>query len=189
MASLKIVQNIGEINYSGVSSISPPISLKSGFLRIANGPQFAHVAIGTDIVATPIDFGICVNETEIIKERVSSCVISGITTGTTTTLIAPSGTGQPFVVGDYVSITGFSGGATGINTNWARVTSVRTGLVWETSSGNVPGSNIVVQHNTSSILGPIDVTGTEVRRAVKVAIISEHGTSFAHLSEVQIAGN
>lgn len=189
MASLKIVQNIGEVSYSGVSSITAPIALKSGYLRIANGPQFVHVAIGTDIAATPSDFGICLNETEIIKERVSSSIIAGISTGTSTTLIAPSGTGQPFIVGDYVSITGFSGGASGINTNWARVSSVRSGLVWENNSGNVPGANIVVQHNTSSINGPIDITGAEVRRAVKVAMISEHGSSFAHVSEVQIAGN
>jgi hypothetical protein len=46
---------------------------------------------------------------------------------------------------------------------------------------------MTINWNTSSVSGPIDLGGAVVRRSIKVALISETGSSFAHISEVQVA--
>lgn len=173
MAYLKIIQNIGEFAVSGTSIESNPIALKSGYLRIANGPLMTHVAIGTGGAATESDFAIPANNSEIIKERVGSQAIAGITTGAETIIISPEGGSHPYDVDDYVSITGVS--PTGINTNWARVVSVLD-------------RRLVLDWNTSNVVGPFTFNGAETRRSVKLALSGAHGASYAQVSEVQIAG-
>lgn len=171
--ALKIVQNIGEFSFNNTTITSDPIPLKSGYLRVANGSFFAHVAIGTGTTATELDFGVPASESVILRERVSVQSIVGIVTGAQTVLIAPEGNGQPFEVGDYIEIGGVS--PTGINTNWAEVLSIS-------------GRNITVNVDSSSITGPFTFNGAHGRRAVKVSFSTTHGAAFAHLSEVQIAG-
>lgn len=173
--ALKIVQNIGEFSVAGNGTpiVSDPISLRSGYLRFANGPQFAHVAIGTGSTATEVDFGISATESVILKERVSAQSIVGVVTGSQTTLICPEGNSQPFEVGDYVSIFGVS--PVGINTNWAEVLSVTE-------------RNIVVNLNSTSVTGPFTFSGAHARRSVKVSFVGSYGATNVHVSEVQIAG-
>lgn len=183
MASYKIVQNLGQVSYTASSSLEGPLALKSGYLRIANSGQFLHVAIGTDITATVDDFGIPANQSEVLKERVSSQTIVGVTTGTTTQIDAPVGLGQPFIVGDYVAISGAT--PAGINTNWARVNSIYRGF--DRNNGG-PSERMVVDWDTTSVTGTIDLTSAEVRRSVKIALFGG-GSATAHISEVQIAGN
>ena len=174
MASLKIIQNIGEFTFNGSSVSSDPIALKSGYLRIANGPQFCHVAIGSTTIATEDDFGITANESLVLKESVASQGISGITTGAQTILLSPEGGGSAHSVGDYISISGAS--PVGINTNWARVVSVL-------------GRQLVLDYDTSNVIGPYSFAGAETRRSVKVTFNTSHGAAFAHVSEIQIAGS
>ena len=175
MASYKIVQNIGEFTFNATPVVSDPIALKSGYLRIANGSSFCHVAIGTGGAATSLDFGIPANQSVVLKERVSSQHIAGITTGVQTTIQSPEGGTPPFNVGDYIAINNVS--TSGINTDWARVVSIL-------------GRNMVLDWNTSGVVGPINFTNGETRRCVKLSFLGEHGgTPFAHVSEVQIAGS
>ena len=174
MASLKIIQNIGEFAFDGSVVATDPISLKTGYLRIANGTQFSHVAIGTGATATESDFGIPPNNVEIIKERVGSQGIAGITTGVQTIVLSPEGGSHPYLVDDYVSISGVS--PAGINTNWARVVSVL-------------GRQLTLDWDTSSVVGPFNFSDAETRRSVKLAFTTVHGATFAHVSEVQIAGS
>lgn len=174
MASLKIIQNIGEFTFDSSVVVTDPIALKTGYLRIANGPQFSHVAIGTGGTVTENDFGIPANNSEIIKERVASCGIAGITTGVQTVISAPEGGSHPYSVGDYIAIGGAS--PAGINTNWARVISIL-------------GRQLTVDWDTSAVVGPFVFSSAETRRSVKLAFTTVHGATFAHVSEVQIAGS
>jgi hypothetical protein len=172
--ALKIIQNIGEFTFNNTTVTSDPIALKSGYLRIANGPHFSHVAIGTDVVANENDFGVSANESVILKEKVSMQSIFDIVPGSVTTIVAPEGNGQPFEVGDYISITGVVN-PVGINTNWVEVLSV---------SGRIMTVNL----DTSSETGPFEFNNAQSRRSVKISLSSTHGSAYAHVSEVQIAG-
>ena len=64
----------------------------------------AHVAIGTEPIATNANFFILGGEEEQIALTKGSQAVVGITTGTTTILELPEGTQMPFIVGDFVTL-------------------------------------------------------------------------------------
>ena len=88
------------------SSIAQKANTLRGVLVGADAVQGAHVAIGTDASATTSDFYIVKNEPASINIfRPSSQRVVGITTGTTTLIDFPEGTGSPFAVGSRVDLT------------------------------------------------------------------------------------
>jgi hypothetical protein len=104
-----------------------------------------------------------------------------VSTGTTTTISLPGGTGSCVSVGDYVALTGIQ--PAGINTTFAQVSSI---LNTDPRNG-YQSDRIVLSWNTAAITGVITATSSaEIRKAVKVATNSS-GTT--HITEVQITNS
>lgn len=156
----------------GVASTSVPIALKSGYLRVTIGSTLGsaggYIAIGTNPVATSDNFHITSYSVDIVKETMKRQVITGITTGATTTLYFAENTGNPFVLGDYVTIE--NAPTVGLNTTHKEI---------------IGGSDtsIVINFNSSSITAP-NITGASVARSVKVSCLSYEPNTFFNIAEV-----
>ena len=92
------------------NTTSSGIAQQSDTLRVvlvgADAVQGAHVAIGTDASATTASYYVVKNEPASISlSRPSSQRVIGITTGATTLIDFPEGTGSPFAVGSRVNLT------------------------------------------------------------------------------------
>ena len=90
--------------------IAAGIAQQAKSLRVtlvgASGMDGAHVKTGTMPTATTADFYLVKGETATLNiDRPSSQRVTGITTGSTTIVQFPEGTGTPFGVGSSVSIT------------------------------------------------------------------------------------
>lgn len=169
--ALKIAQVIPTLTVASGVTTSSAIELKTGYLRVASSVA-CNVAIGTIPTATTNDFYLAAGEPEIIKERVARQKIVGITTGTTTTIDLGHNNGNPFVVGDYVTVNG----TVGMNTSHNRVLSV---------SEKISSTNIVIDYNSSAI-GVVTVTNAYVSRSVQISAYGS-GSGSLYITEVQIA--
>jgi len=177
--SLKIVQNITAVAIpnSGIAT-SGVINLQSGYLRLTSSGGNAHVHViegpNTGIANSESSFLIPQDTSEILKFRVARHQIVGITTGTSTTITFGENAGVPFIVGDRISI--LSAQPSGLNTSFVTVSSIN------------PGTNsMIVNTNTSSVVGVITVTNATVSRCVKVEAYAETNNTHLHIAEVQIA--
>jgi hypothetical protein len=181
--ALKIVQDVASlgINTAGITT-SVAISLRSGYLRLTPNKD-CHVAIGTNPVATSSSFLIPSNNSEIIKEKVARQKISGITTGTSTVIIFSENSGNPFVVGDCVTIE--NAYPAGINTTHNVVTAI-------SENPRIGESTVTIAFNSTAISG-IAVTDAIAVRSVKVSgwvdasAGASGGTGVLNITEVQIA--
>lgn len=169
--ALKIAQTIPTVSVTSGVTTSSPIELTTGYLRlVASSP--CNVAIGTGPSATSDDFYLPVGESQIIKERVARQKIAGITTGTSTIINLGHNNGNPFLVGDYVTI----GGSVGIDTTHNRVIAV---------TERVSSSTITIDYDSSSV-GVVTITNAYVSRSVKVSAAGTASGSL-YITEVQIA--
>lgn len=169
--SFRIVQTVNAVAVStGTATTSNPIALQSGYLRISCAFDSAYIQISGNPVATANDFMIVPNSADVLKQRVARQRISGITTGTTTVVEFGENNGNPFIVGDYVTISG--GSPAGVNTSHTQVTASNA-------------SSITLGWNSSTVTG-IAVTNAIISRSVKVSVFSlvEQSVSIA---EVQTA--
>ena len=177
--ALKIVQNITAITISNSGIVtSGVINLQSGYLRMTSSGGNAHVHViegsVTGIANTESSFLIPQNTSEILKFRVARQQIAGIATGTSTTITFAENAGVPFIVGDRISI--LSAQPSGLNTSFVTVSSIN------------PGANsMIINANTSSVVGVITVTNATVSRCVKVEAYAETNNTHLHIAEVQIA--
>lgn len=172
--ALKVVQSLQSGIASGIST-SAPIELNTGYLRLTPN-TLCCVKVGGNPVAAGDDFYLPANTSEIIKERVARQKVSGITTGTSTVISFGSNNGNPFVVGDYVTIAGAL--PSGINTTH--------NLVTATSENPLTGeSTITINFNSSSVSGIITTTNSYAARSVKVSSYGA-GSGLLYISEVQI---
>ena len=174
MSSFKVVQNSNRLAVSTGVSTSVPINLKSGQVRLISDVN-CNVSLGDSPSATNNDFYLAAGESEVLKERVARQKISGITTGTTTTVTFAQNAPNPFLVGEYVSISGAS--PSGINTSYNLITAVsenpRTGV-----------TSLTIDFNSSSIEG-VTVAEANLSRSVKVSALGS-GAGFLYISEVQV---
>lgn len=155
----------------GVASTSVPIALKTGYLRItigSTGNCNGFIAIGTNPVATRDNYHIQSFGNDIIKETLRRQVITGITTGTTTTLLFSNNTGNPFSNTDYITIEGAP--TVGLNT-------AHNSIISSTDS------SVTINFNSSSITSP-NITGAVAARSVKVSCLSFESNTFFNISEV-----
>ena len=175
--ALKIVQTITAVQppNNGIST-SGPINLQTGYLRLTSSGASNHIAIidGNNNVAVTNEssFLIPENTSEIIKERVARQRISGITTGSSTVVTFGENFGNPFVVGDNVSI--INAQPSGINTDYKLVTAVTD-------------NSVTISFNSTAVTGIITTTNANLVRSVKVAAYGEGNNSHVHIAEVQIA--
>ena len=168
--AIKVVQNVNRISPTvSTAATSNPIALKSGYLRVAAGLTAVYVETGGNPSVSTNSFYISPYGNEVLKERLAKQQIAGIATGTSTTITFPNNAGNPFVIGDYVTIENAQ--PTGINTVHQLVT-------------NLTDSTLTISANTSSIVGVITVTGATVSRSVKVAALADGGATNISITEV-----
>ena len=168
--AIKIVQNVDRISpTAGAAATSNPIALKAGYIRVSAGLTAVYVETGGDPVATTNSFHIPPYGTEILKERIAKQKISGITTGTSTVITFDNNAGNPFVVGDYVTIENAQ--PSGINTVHQLVT-------------DLTESTLTISADTSSVVGVITVTEAIVSRSVKVAALADANATNLSITEI-----
>jgi hypothetical protein len=168
--AIKVVQNVNRITANvSTATTSNPIALKSGYLRVSTGLTSIYVDTGGDPIATINSFQICPYGNEVIKERIARQKVAGITTGTSTVVSFGNNAGNPFLVGDYVTIQNAQ--PVGINTEHKLVTEVFN-------------DSVTILHNSSSIVGVITTTNANLARSVKVSVLSASGSQDVSISEI-----
>jgi len=166
----KIVQNVNRISPTvSVAATSNPIALKAGYIRVSTGLTAIYVETGSNPVVTTNSFHIPPYGTEILKERIARQKIAGITTGSSTVITFANNAGNPFLVGDYVTIE---------NAERVGITTVHREVI---AAGD---SSITISSNTSSITGIITTTGAIVSRSVKVAALADGAATNVSITEV-----
>ena len=169
--SFRIVQTVSAVNAAAATTAtSNPIALQSGYIRVSCGSTAAYIQISENPVATANDFMIVANSAEVLKQRVARQRISGITTGATTLVDFGENNGNPFIVGDYVTIQ--NAHPAGINTVHSQVTVATP-------------SNITLNYNSSSVVG-VALTNASISRSVKVSVFTPAATTVS-IAEVQTA--
>ena len=168
--AIKIVQNVNRITANvSTATTSNPIALKSGYLRVSTGLTSVYVEIDSEPVATVNSFQIGPYGNEVLKERIARQKIAGITTGTTTIVSFSENAGNPFLVGDYVTIQNAQ--PAGINTEHKLVTQVLN-------------DSLTISHNSSSIVGVITTTNANIARSVKVSVLAADGPQNVSITEI-----
>ena len=168
--AIKIVQNVNRVTaVVGSATTSNPIAIKSGYLRVSTGLTAIYVETGGDPIATPNSFNISSYGSEVLKERIARQKVAGITTGTSTIISFDNNAGNPFLVGDYVTIQNAQ--PSGINTEHKLVTGITDG-------------SVTISHNSSSIVGVITTTNANLARSVKVSVISESTSQNVSITEI-----
>jgi len=157
---------------------------KTDALRVIAVGASAHIAVGAEPTATVQNYYVSVGEPEVISiGKPASQRVVGITTGTTTIIDFPEGTGSPFAVGDAVSLT--VTGQSAYNFTHKLVASVDN----TSGVGGRFNTRIIVSNN-SSAGNPAELISTnyaELRGSFKVAAL---GTSSGtlHYQQIQSAG-
>jgi hypothetical protein len=168
--AIKVVQKVNRITANvSTATTSNPIALKSGYLRVSTGLTSVYVEIDSEPVATINSFQIGPYGNEVLKERIARQKIAGITTGTTTIVSFSENAGNPFLVGDYVTIQNAQ--PAGINTEHKLVTQVLN-------------DSLTISHNSSSIVGVITTTNANIARSVKVSVLAASGTQDVSITEI-----
>jgi hypothetical protein len=168
--AIKVVQNVNRITANvSTATTSNPIALKSGYLRVSTGLTSVYVEIGSEPVATVNSFQIGPYGNEVLKERLARQKIAGITTGTSTIVSFSENAGNPFLVGDYVTIQNAQ--PAGINTEHKLVTQVLN-------------DSLTISHNSSSIVGVITTTNANIARSVKVSVLAADGSQNVSITEI-----
>ena len=166
---------------SGSATISSALSVQTKALRVVAVSAGAFIGIGTSPTAASTDYYVPLGGTAFLALSPASQRVVGIVTGTTTTIIFPEGTGSPFAVGDYVTLT--SVGQPYYNFTHQPVTSVDS----TSGVGGYYSTRITVSTSTSGIVTAFSTDG-DLRKSIKV---SAYGTEAGTLyyQQVQIAGD
>ena len=168
--AIKVVQKVNRITANvSTATTSNPIALKSGYLRVSTGLTSVYVEIDSEPVATTNSFQIGPYGNEVLKERLARQKIAGITTGTSTIVSFSENAGNPFLVGDYVTIQNAQ--PAGINTEHKLVTQVLN-------------DSLTISHNSSSIVGVITTTNANIARSVKVSVLAADGPQNVSITEI-----
>lgn len=182
MSVLKVVQNVAAISCTGgVASQSSAFIVRSGIYRFcADAKDNIHVAWGgnpTAVVGN--DFHIPANSYDIVKCATPKKVqIIGITKGATNTVmninLGGGRPGHPFVVGDYVTLTG------------STVNAYNTGIAHLEVTA-VTDTSITVALDSSAYS---NFTGTAtLNNSIKFSVKPDgNGAAVGHVTEVQIVG-
>jgi hypothetical protein len=165
---------------SGAATTSSALSVQTKALRVV-ATAGAFIGIGTSPTASATDYYIPSGGTATLALSPASQRVIGISTGTTTTIIFPEGTGSPFLVGDYVTLT--SAGQSYYNFTHQPVTAV------DTSSGvnGYYSTRITVSTSTSGIVTAFSADG-DLRKSIKVSAYGT-GAGALYYQQVQIAGD
>jgi len=165
---------------SGTATTSSTLSIQTKALRVvATAPAF--IAIGTNPTASTTDYYVPNGGTAILALSPASQRVVGIATGTTTTITFPEGTGSPFEIGDYVSLT--SVGQPYHNFTHQPVTAVDS----STGYNGYFSTRVSIGTNTSGIVTAFSTDGT-LRKSIRISAYGA-GAGSLYYQQVQIAGD
>jgi hypothetical protein len=165
---------------SGSATTSSALSVQTKALRVvATAPAF--IAIGTNPTASTTDYYVPSGGTAVLALSPASQTVVGITTGTTTTITFPEGTGSPFGVGDFVSLT--SVGQPYYNFTHQPVTAVDS----STGYAGYFSTRVSIGTNTSGIVTAFSTDGT-LRKSIKISAYGS-GAGALYYQQIQIAGD
>ena len=168
--AIKVVQKVKRITANASTpTLSDPIALKSGYLRVSTGLTSVYVETGGTPEATVDSFHLGTYGNEVLKERIARQRIVGITTGASTVVLFDNNAGNPFLVGDYASIEGVT--TAGINTEHKLVSAVYN-------------DSLILDYDTSTVTGVITATGASIARSVKVSVLASTGEQPVSITEI-----
>jgi len=172
--------------------IAAGIAQQAKSLRVtlvgASGMDGAHIKVGEIPTATTADFYLVKGETATLNiDRPSSQRVTGITTGSTTIVQFPEGTGTPFGVGSSVNIT-----VTGQSYYDDIIKDSSVTAVDNTAGvGGAFGTRITLDADTSGIVTAVSGYAT-LRNSFKVSALAKGNvadvTGALYYQQVQISG-
>ena len=172
--------------------IATGIAQQAKSLRVtlvgASGMEGAHIKVGEIPTATTADFYLVKGETATLNiDRPSSQRVTGITTGSTTIVQFPEGTGTPFGVGSSVNIT-----VTGQSYYDDIIKDSSVTAVDNTAGvGGAFGTRITLDADTSGIVTAVSGYAT-LRNSFKVSALAKGNaadvTGALYYQQVQISG-
>ena len=165
------------------SQKSDAFAHKTDAIRIVAIGASAYVEIGTEPDAGPTNFLVIVGEPEILSLGApKNQQVVGITTGATTVVSLPEGTGCPFNVGDTVSLT--VTGQSYYDFTHQSVTAVNTG---NRVDGYTP--KVSISTSTAGIVTAFSAGNiANLRNSLKIAAETRSSTGTLHCQQVQNAG-
>ena len=172
--------------------IAAGIAQQAKSLRVtlvgASGLEGAHIKTGTMPTATTADFYLVKGETATLNiDRPSSQRVTGITTGSTTIVQFPEGTGTPFGVGSSVSITVTDQSYYDDIIKDSSVTAVDN----TAGVGGAFGTRITLDADTSGIVTAVSGYAT-LRNSFKVSALAKGNaadvTGALYYQQVQVTG-
>ena len=181
---------------SGAAAVSSFIPHQSEYIRVVATGAAAHVAVGTNPTAGTGDLVVAggASGAEVISiGRPSSQRVAGVTTGTTTIIDFPEGTGSPFEVGDTVSLTinatAHHAVGTLANAYVGIITDVGVLSVNRTAGfSGFHNTRITLNANTSGIKTAFNFEYAELRDQFKVSARAIDGTGVIYAQQIQTAG-
>ena len=181
--AIKPVGNNTTVSVTTNSASTAAIPQQTENIRVVAETVGCYVAIGTNPTATNANFYVSSTDAaEIAIGFPASQRVVGITTGTTTTIDFPEGTGSPFAVGEAVTLT-----ATG-QSNFDFSHKIVSSINNTSGVAGYHNTRIVVDHDSSSVTDTFDPDKwTQLRKSIKVAVKSEAGTGKAYIQQVQVS--
>ena len=166
---------------SGAATISSALSVQTKALRVVSTAG-AFVAIGTNPTAATTDYYVPAGGTAVLALSPASQRFVGITTGATTIIDFTVGSGSPFIVGDYVTLTSVS--QPYYNFTHQPVTAVDA----SSGVGGYYSTRVSIGTNTTGIVTQFTASDGDLRKSIK---ISAYGIAAGSLyyQQVQIAGD
>lgn len=158
------------------------ISQQSDNLRVVAETAGVYVNYGANPVSTNENLYVPVGEGEDISlGPVQSQRVVGITTGTTTIIDFPEGTGCPFGPGDAVTLTA---NQSNFNFTHQLVQSVDN----TAGVGGFFNTRMTVNFNSSAVTDVFNAQQfAEIRKSIKVSVMTETGTGKAYIQQVQVS--
>lgn len=182
MSALKPVGINSTLSTTTSSSSTAAFSQQTDSLRVVAETAGVYVAIGTNPTATSENFYVSSTDSEVISlGPVASQRVVGVTTGASTIIDFPEGTGSPFAIGDAVTLTVTN--ASSYDFTHKIVTDVNT----TASVGGYYNTRITVDHDSSSVTAGFNEAGASLRKSLKVAVKTESGTGKAYIQQVQVS--
>ena len=138
------------VRLAGTATTSSAFNVQSTVMRLVAKGASAHVAIGTEPIATNASFFILGGEEEQIALTKGSQAVVGITTGTTTILEAPEGTQMPFIVGDFVTLDTANDSNYTSKINHVKITDVNNNMPYGASGFAKSRITVAAAYNSNS---------------------------------------
>ena len=184
-SSLTVSTDTAKVIANGIAQQSDTLKVT---LVGASGLEGAHIKVGEMPTATTADFYLVKGETATLNiHRPASQRVIGITTGSTTIIQFPEGTGSPFGVGNSVSITATDQSYYDDIIKDSSVTAVDN----TAGVGGAFGTRITLDADTSGIVTAMSGYAT-LRNSFKVSALAKGNaadvTGALYYQQVQVTG-